>query len=274
MGESNDDDSNQLGIFLNVEKAPDGYIETDRKGDRHRYVRVKRRSVLTIETLNTHHSIDLAAGDRVTTIRGRTREKVRAIGATGDYPIFHVELIPGDRPGHATMTEIYTPGGHSLRSRLVIEASPSAMLAISETLMRSRIARVLSAKFEEGTFFGTKPDLHDEVLLLPWLEEQKKVTGTEVSVQYDLTVSDLTISPEHAAGFMTFTGEADKTAQQVHAGISGDVNVHYPDSRHPLQTGIEEGRSELSRLRASIAQLAFVMVAIAILIALYIYHIW
>lgn len=272
MTDSDKNDQNKPETFLNVEKNGESYIETDTKGERHTYVKVRQRPVVSIESLNTHRAVALQSGDVITTIRGRTRQKIRAIGASGNYPIFRVDLVEGDRPGQATITNRYRIGGQSLYSELVICVSRNAALALSETLRRSKTAPVISAEFKEGTFLGEKPDFFGETLLLPWLEEQEKVAEREITVRYNLEVVNLTVSPEHAAGFIALRGEADESAQTVRAGIAGEVRVvHSDESIRALHAPIRE---DLATIRVAVERLGYILIAVAVLIALYVYHAW
>lgn len=264
-----DDDTegkNQLGVFLDVKKTADGYVERDRKGVEKNYVRSGVRE-LTIENIKTHRGIHLETGVESPLFRGITREKIRALGVTGDYPIFDVSIGVGPNPGTAKITNVYTCGGHSLRASMTVEVSSAAAAAIAIAFREARSTRVIALRVKEGSFWGTSKDAWGDVLLLPWITDQRVQKHDEVIVECDLSVTDLTVMPEFSGALSSVFEEP----QSVNANVGGSVGIHYSSSDHPLHAAIQQLSSELILVRASLQRFVWIIV---IMLAALIWRVW
>lgn len=263
-----DDTRNRLGTFLKVEKASTGYTEWDRNGKQHRYVRLDGARDLHLEKLNVHTTFDAQSSARRISICGATRQKVRAIGVTGDYPIFFATIAAGSSPGTAIIRETYSLGGHSLRGTLLVNTTEAVVAALAEAVQQAKTTRVISMKVNEGAFWGASPDAHSDVLLLPWLEEQRKEKSSEeVTVEFQLSVADLTVEPEFG-GFLW--GETER-AENSSTSIAGPVAIYHSTKEHPLQASLGEVRSELSSLRSTLTTLLWVIAIVLILVVVRIF---
>lgn len=261
--EDEDRKNNEPDIFLSVEKTADGYIEKDRNGGKHKYVRLSGSRRLTIESLSVRWIIEALSGAKRCVIYGSGREKIRTIGATGEFPIFFVEIVSGDRPGKATLAQSYLLG---VRDELSIVISETAISALAEELGKAKTKRTISAQVREGIFFGSSAEAEGDVLLLPWLEEQRKTTtfyGDEIAVEFDLEIIDLTVGPE-----ASFFGESEA---RVQADISGHVGVYYSRQEHPLKDTFEKMHAEISSMRSELKTALTVM---AILVFLLLIRFW
>lgn len=268
------ENENELGTFLKVERTADGYIEQDRRGNKHQYVRRKEPLALTIEKLNVRCTIDAQSGAKRMTILGCTSEKIRAIGVTGDYPIFSVTILAGNQPGTAMIHGRYSLGGNSLFASLSINVAATAMSSLVDELRNAKSARVISVAVKEGSFFAADPDVHDSVVLLPWLEEQRtRKTSEDITVEFPLEVAEITVGPEgYWPMFEGFHSGETETAPNVQVSLSSPLGIYYSNSEHhPLQSSLNEARSELSSLRSALTTL---VTAVAIGIAFLVVRFW
>ena len=262
---NDEEDRNELGTFLKVEKIANGYIEWDRKGTQNRYVRLGGDSKIDLENLNVHKTFDAKSGVCRISIRGATQQKVRAIGVTGDYPIFFVTIAAGSNPGTAIIRETYSLGGHSLTGTLLIHTVEATVAALAEALQQAKTSRVISMKVHEGVFWGASPDAHGDVLLLPWLEEQgKEKSNDEVTVEFKLSVAELTVEPEFG-GFLW--GETE----QISTSIAEPIAIYHSTNKHPLQASLSEVRSELSSLRSTLTTILWATVIVLVLVVVRIF---
>lgn len=259
--ENEDRNSNEPDIFLSVEKTADGYVEKDRNGGKHKYVKLIGSRSLTIESLSVRWIIEPLSGAKRCVIYGSGREKIRTIGATGEFPIFFVEIVSGDRPGKATLVQSYLLG---VRDELSIVISETAISALAEELGKAKTKRTISVQVKEGVFFGSSAEAEGGVLLLPWLEEQRKTTTStdldEIQVEFDLEVIDLTVG--------AIPGESEA---RVQADISGQVGFYYARQGHPLQAIFEKMHAEISSMRS---ELRIALTGMAVLIFLLLIRSW
>ena len=259
------ENKNELGTFLKVEKSANGYVEWNRKGKPNYHVRLVGARDIDLETLNVQRIFDPQSGACRLSITGVTKQKVRAIGVTGDYPIFCVTISAGQNPGRAIVRETYSLGGHSLRGTLLVQTTEGVVGALAESLQQAKTSRVISMKVNEGMFWGATPDANGDILLLPWLEEQRKEKSSdEVTVEFQLSVAELTVEPEFG-GFLW--GESER-AESSGTSIAGPVAIYHSTKEHPLQASLGEIRLELSSLRSTLTTLLWVVAIVIIIIVI------
>lgn len=253
--EDEDRKSNELDVFLSVEKVADGYLERDRDGRMHKYVGLIGSRHLTIESLTVRWIIEPVSGAKRCVIYGNSSQKIRAIGVTGERAFHFVEIVAGDRPGKATFFQSYLLG---VRDELSIVISESAISVLAEELGKAKAKCAISVQVKEGAFFGSSAGA-DDVLLLPWLEEQRKITNStdldEIQVEFDLEVINLTVG--------SIPGESEARMQ---ADISGQVGFYYSRQEHPLQAIFEKMHAEIYSIRSELRMALAGMVVLVFLL--------